>query len=157
MQYEFLPLIDEHNTACQNALALEKYLLTKNCWFRTMTTFLGMSLIDVQLWDHRRCYGHVETIQHIGFGEDDEEVVDDFDIKTLANWIGKPLADGQFCYRRCDQPSSRITNTAEVNSKLIVCINGPDGNVNILLQNLDNVHVSVSKAVTSVDSTVINL
>ena len=48
MLYEFLPLIDEHNKAWQNALALKKHWLTKNCWTRILTTFLGMSVVDLQ-------------------------------------------------------------------------------------------------------------
>jgi hypothetical protein len=41
MLHEFLPLIDEHNKARQNTLALEKHWLTKNCWTRILTTFFG--------------------------------------------------------------------------------------------------------------------
>ena len=47
MLYEFLPLMDEHNKARQNALALEKCWLTKNCWVRLLTAFLGMAVIDL--------------------------------------------------------------------------------------------------------------
>ena len=49
--YEFLPLIDEHNKSRQNVLALERQWLTKNCWFRLLTTFIGMSLVDLHRWD----------------------------------------------------------------------------------------------------------
>ena len=130
MLYEFLPLIDEHNKAHQSALALEKCWLTKNCWFRIMTTFIGMSVVDVQRWDRRRWYGHVGTIQQIGFNEVHKNFIDYFDIKTMANLIGKPLADGCFSYQRCAQPSNRITSLADANAKLFVCITGPDGTVN---------------------------
>ena len=40
--YEFLPLIDEHNKARQNFLALEKTWPTNCPWVRLMSTFLGM-------------------------------------------------------------------------------------------------------------------
>ena len=30
--FNFLPLTNEANKECQNALALEKKILTKNCW-----------------------------------------------------------------------------------------------------------------------------
>ena len=63
MLYEFLPLIDEHNKACQNALALEKCWLTKNCWVRLLTTFLGIALIDLLWWDRRKCNGHVWDLE----------------------------------------------------------------------------------------------
>ena len=49
--YEFLPLIDEHNKSRQNVLALERQWLTKNCWFRLLATFIGMSLVDLHRWD----------------------------------------------------------------------------------------------------------
>ena len=56
MLYEFLPLIDERNKARQNALALAKFRLTKNCWVRLLTTFLGMAIIDLLWWDRRKRY-----------------------------------------------------------------------------------------------------
>ena len=54
--YEFLPLIDEHNKTRQSALALEKSWLTKNPWVRLITTFLGMSVVDMQRWDRNKRY-----------------------------------------------------------------------------------------------------
>ena len=114
MLYKFLPLRDEHNKAWQNSIALKNSWLTKNCWTLIITTFLGIAVVDVQRWDHRRCYGHVEAF---GFDEHNEEVVDDFDIKTMVNLIGKPLMDGRFKYRRGEQLSNIITTTAESKCK----------------------------------------
>ncbi len=54
MFYEFLPLIDEHNKAQQNLLALELKWPTQCCWFRLMMTFIGMAVGDVQRWDQNR-------------------------------------------------------------------------------------------------------
>ena len=62
MLYEFLPLIDEHNKARQNALAVEKHWLTKNCWTRILTTFLGMSVVDLQRWDLMMRFGYVGSL-----------------------------------------------------------------------------------------------
>mmetsp|Transcript_29295 Transcript_29295/g.85167 ORF Transcript_29295/g.85167 Transcript_29295/m.85167 type:complete len:208 (-) Transcript_29295:188-811(-) len=42
----YLPLIDEHNRQRQNILALEKSWPTKCCWFRLLTTVVGMSVVD---------------------------------------------------------------------------------------------------------------
>ena len=47
------------------------------------------------------CFGHVSSIdlsmEVVGLeNEDDDEFIDDFDIKTMANLIGRPLTDGQF-------------------------------------------------------------
>ena len=134
MLYEFLPLIDEHNKARQNALALEKHWLTKNCWTRILTTFLGMSVVDLQRWDRRMRFGHVSSIdlsmEVVGLeNEYDDELVDDFDIKTMANLIGRPLTDGQFRYRAGCQPSTRATTSLETNAKPSVQITGPDGSI----------------------------
>ena len=56
-QLIFLPLIDKHNKARQNALALEKHWLTKNPWTRILTTFLGMAMVDLQR--RRQCQWYV--------------------------------------------------------------------------------------------------
>ena len=45
--YEFLPLIDEHNKQRQNLLNLESCWPTKDCWFRLLTTLLGMAVVDM--------------------------------------------------------------------------------------------------------------
>ena len=42
----YLPLIDEHNRQRQSLLALEKCWPTKCCWFRLLTTIVGMSVVD---------------------------------------------------------------------------------------------------------------
>ena len=100
MLYEFLLLIDEHNTACQKSLALEKCWMTKSCWNRIITTLLGMAVVDVQRWDRNKRHGYMMRPPS-GFGDDDDDgVMDDFDIKTMANLIGRPLTDGRFKYYR---------------------------------------------------------
>ena len=40
--YERLPLIDEHNRQRQSFLALEKCWPTQNCWFRLLTSVVGI-------------------------------------------------------------------------------------------------------------------
>jgi Transposase IS4 len=49
--YEYLPLIDEHNKQRQNILALERCWLTKDVWYRNITTLLGQSAVDMH-----RCF-----------------------------------------------------------------------------------------------------
>ena len=44
--FHFLPLIDEANKERQNALALNKKILAKNCWTRLIMTLLGQSVLD---------------------------------------------------------------------------------------------------------------
>jgi hypothetical protein len=128
MLYEFLPLIDEHNKARQNSLALEKCWLTKNCWVRLLTTFLGMAVIDLLRWDRRQRYGHVRDLNFDIYDNMDEDFVDDFDVRTMANLIGKPLSDGRLRYRITNQPSAR-DNPFDVGSKNVVRITGPDGSI----------------------------
>ena len=80
-------------------------------------------------------FGHVSSIDLsmavVGLeNEDDDDLVDDFDIKTMANLIGRPLTDGQFSYRAGCQPSARAaTTSSETNAKPIVRITGPDGSI----------------------------
>lgn len=45
--YQYAPLIDEHNKARQAVLALEKRWLTKDAWFRLLTTLVGMCVVDM--------------------------------------------------------------------------------------------------------------
>jgi hypothetical protein len=52
--------------------------------------------------------------------EDDDKLVDDFDIKTMANLIGRLLTDGCFKYKAGCQPSARATTSLETNAKPIV-------------------------------------
>ncbi|KAG7355118.1 hypothetical protein IV203_004474 [Nitzschia inconspicua] len=52
--YEYLPLIDEHNKQRQNILALEKVWLTKDVWFRNVTTLLGQCTVDMHRCSRNR-------------------------------------------------------------------------------------------------------
>ena len=64
--------------------------------------------MDLQRWDRRKRYGHAKVVDEVGFDEDGDEIIDDFDIKCMANLIGKPLSDGQFnYYRDRRQPTSK--------------------------------------------------
>ena len=124
--YEFLPLIDEHNKTRQSALALEKVWMTKNCWVRLITTFLGMSVVDMQRWDRNRRYRYNLTV---GSNEEEEDGEgDDFDIKTMANLISRPLTSGKYKYRTTEQPSARASSST-VNTKPLVRIAGEDGSI----------------------------
>ena len=49
--YEVLPLIDDHNKAGQNNLALEDHWPTKCCRFQLVTTFVCMAVVNLQGWD----------------------------------------------------------------------------------------------------------
>ena len=80
MLYDFLPLIDEHNKACQNELALEKCWLTKNCWVQLLARFLGMAIIDLLWWDRKKRYGHVQDLEFTG---DFYDNIDEDSLMTL--------------------------------------------------------------------------
>ena len=65
-------------------------------------------------------------------------IVDDFDMKTMANLIGRPLTDGRFkFYWKSNCPSKRITNSTNVNDMALTCIIGPDGSWNYAKSNPD--------------------
>ena len=106
MLYEFLPLIDEHNKARQNALGLERKWPTKNCWFRLMCTFIGMAVVDLQRWDRNmRDKKAGKKVHHIPFDGDD--TVDDCNIITMADLIGKGLKSPNMQFREGPQPNPR--------------------------------------------------
>ena len=58
----------------------------------------------------------------------DEDFVDDFDVRTMANLIGRPLSDGRLRYRSINQPSTR-TATSNSTMKPVVRITGKDGSI----------------------------
>ena len=82
--FHFLPLVDEANKERQNALALEKKILTKNCWTRLITTLLGQSVLDLMRWDrYMRCQNP------IGYTLASK----DFGITGMADLIARSLED----------------------------------------------------------------
>ena len=45
--FDYLPLIDEHNKQQQKILGLEMKWPMRNCWFRLLTTLVGMCMVDL--------------------------------------------------------------------------------------------------------------
>ena len=78
MLYEFLPLIDEHNKQRQSLLNLERCWPTTNCWFRLLTTLMGMSVVDMHRWDRNQRSKRPQR-QHRRSDDDD----DNTDIEAL--------------------------------------------------------------------------
>ena len=65
-----------------------------------------MAIVDVQHWDRNK--RHSQMMRPIAaFADEDEDgMVDYFDIEMMENLIGRPLTDGQFnYYRRRNRPS----------------------------------------------------
>ena len=105
--YEFLPLIDEHNKARQNLLALEMKWPTKCCWFRLMTTFIGMAVVDVQRWDRNK-RKQLPAIPSLPDEDGDYEEVDNLGaVHVYADLIAKKLRDKMWAYRVGSQPTAR--------------------------------------------------
>ena len=116
--YDFLPLIDEHNKTRQNALALERKWPTKNCWFRLITTFVGMAVVDLQRWDRCQREGaHKKTRTrrnlHLEFDGEDIDVAYDFDIMVMADLIAKGVRLPRLRYRDTVQPTARVGNARD--------------------------------------------
>lgn len=67
--YECAPLIDEHSQQRQSLLQLEKRWLTKDPWFRLVTSLVGMSVVDM----HRlyRCH----KIKNRGVAQQDVDLI----------------------------------------------------------------------------------
>jgi len=73
--YDYLPLIDEHNKQRQKILGLERRWPTRNCWFRLLTTLIGMSLVDMH-----RLYRNVQNAKY-----------SDVDILEFSDFVCKKL------------------------------------------------------------------
>ena len=81
-------------------------------------------MVDLQRWGRNKRYGHVHQVS----GDGDEEVIDDFDIKTMANLLGRPLVDGTYrYYRTVNRPSPRITTSTDTSNNPLTRIFGLDG------------------------------
>jgi hypothetical protein len=67
--YEYLPLIDEHNKQRQSLLCLERRWLTKDPWFRLLSTIFGMSVVDMH-----RLYRY-DAIKNMGVPNDEVDSI----------------------------------------------------------------------------------
>ena len=58
-------------------------------------TYLSMTVIDLLRWDRRQHFGHARDLEYTRDCYEDigEEFVDDFDVRTIASLIRKPLSD----------------------------------------------------------------
>ena len=57
-----------------------------------------MAVVDVQHWDCNKRHRQMMRPIVIFGDHDDNALVDDCDIKIMANLIGRTLTDGQFKY-----------------------------------------------------------
>ena len=91
-----------------------------------------MEVVDVQHWDLNKMHGYMMR-PVAGFADgDDDGIVDDFDIKTMANLIERPLTDGRFkYYRKSNRPNQTITNSTNVDLRALTHIIGTDGSWNL--------------------------
>ena len=113
--YEFLPLIDEHNKARQSALRLEGKWPTKNCWFRLLTTFTGMAVVDIQRWDRSKRNGKEAARSLDAVFDDNASYVDSApDIRVMADLLAKPLRLGTMKFREGPQPTKRSTKRKSI-------------------------------------------
>jgi hypothetical protein len=68
--FEYLPLVDEHNRQRQSILGIEKCWPTKSCWFRLLTTIVGMCVVDLhRLYRNHNpvVYGEMEVQEFADF------------------------------------------------------------------------------------------
>jgi hypothetical protein len=64
--FDYLPSIDEHNKQQQSRSALETKWPTRCCWFRLLTTLIGMCVVDLhRLYKHSRPeqFGEIDVLQ----------------------------------------------------------------------------------------------
>jgi hypothetical protein len=114
--FEFHPSIDEHNKQQQGVLSLETTWLTKFGFTCNLFTFTGMSVMDLQRWNHNNQAGNPLT------GCTDNE--QDISIKEVFIFIARPLGTGMLKYER-KVPRQSATNGGD--SEPLTCIRGQDG------------------------------
>jgi hypothetical protein len=109
--YDYLPLIDEHNKQRQRILGLEKRWPTRNCWFRLLTTLLGMSIVDMhRLYRNKR-----------------NETYSEVDILEFSDLICKKLTV------RSRRQNNRLGISDAQNSGILERITDKDGNTRFVL------------------------
>ena len=111
-----------------------------------LTTFLGMAVIDLLWFNMRKRYGHVRDLEFTGdfYDNIDKDSMDDFNVRTMANLIGKPLSDGSLRYRTTHQLSARTAPSK--GAKPVVHITGKDGSIiHPRKQGKDDAMIEVSK------------
>jgi len=85
--YDFLPLIDEHNKQRQNLLGLERVWKTRCCWFRLLTTLLGMCVVDCHRWDKNMRAGGMATRREENDDDDGDIVEQSLRIRKFSDLI----------------------------------------------------------------------
>ena len=88
--FENLPLLDEHNKQRQSLLALERSWPTRSCWFRLLTTLLGMTVVDLfRIWsqDKRMKQNSYRRPIRSTRNEDDEDQMMEIEIKGFSDLL----------------------------------------------------------------------
>lgn len=67
--YEYLPLVDEHNKQRQKILALEKKWPTRDCWFRLLTTLIGVCIVDLHRLFRNLNHDHFKEVDILQFSD----------------------------------------------------------------------------------------
>ncbi len=108
--YDYLPLIDEHNKQRQKILGLERKWPTRNCWFRLLTTLLGMCVVDMH-----RIYRNLKN-----------ERYSDIDVLEFSDMICKSLVKRNV---RQNQKLAAISGTNLSNDSILERICDKHGNI----------------------------
>jgi hypothetical protein len=98
--YQYLPLIDEHNKQRQSLLCLERRWLTKDVWFRLLTTLTGQSAVDMhrihRYWEIKevgKTYEEIDSLRIIEFSDQIAAGLQLYPYKQERR--ASPLGDGQ--------------------------------------------------------------
>jgi hypothetical protein len=108
--YDYLPLIDEHNKQRQKILGLERRWPTRNCWFRLLTTLIGMSLVDMH-----RLYRNVQNAKY-----------SDVDILEFSDFVCKKLLKRNI--RQTARLGAMVGENTNGNEGILERITDKDGN-----------------------------
>jgi len=119
--HEFLPLIDEHNKQRQSLLNLERCWLTKDCWFRLLTTVVGVCVVNMHRWDRNQWCNQ----RHNLGSEDDDDCIQIVKFSDLiCAWLDKLEPRKRSSPR---QVRNRVTGAPPTTELERIC--GPDGSL----------------------------
>jgi hypothetical protein len=123
--YEYLPLIDEHNKQRQSLLGLERCWLTKDCWFRLLTTLVGMCVVDMHRWERNMAHKKLQKSRRSYELNEDDFALELVRVKKFSDLISSYLNKVELRKRATPRPAKG--QLQDENSSGLVRIRDGDG------------------------------
>ena len=87
-------------------MALEDKWPTKCCWYALITTFVGMAVVDLQMWDRNMHSGSKGIIDSHVWTEC-EDVHYNFNIMRMCDLISRAINDGMLSFHNDGEEERR--------------------------------------------------